>query len=170
MRAIWIVPIIASFALLGILGFMIQESKWSASDTAYDFTPFTQPIISPALADDDDEMCSAGFMCIAGDDDEPCPDGFICEQECDDDDGDGAPDCELKECEIDGANDGDDTDDGICARELLCDPQACDDSNPCTVDDCDPLTGCTNDLLPDGTSCVLGGDPGFCIGGFCGTL
>ena len=53
---------------------------------------------------------------IPGDDDEPCPDGQVCEFECDDDDGDGLPDCELKECELDADPDGDDLDDGICVE------------------------------------------------------
>ena len=75
---------------------------------------FNSVTLNPSSADvDDDELCSLGFECISGDDDGPCPKGFECEQECDDDD--GAPDCELKECELNG-DDDDDDDDGICAR------------------------------------------------------
>jgi len=117
MKAIWVVPVLVSILILGVLGYVVQESNLS-TDTEINFTPFTHPII-PALADDDDDgddACSAGFTCVAGDDDETCPDGFECEAECDDDDSDDAPDCELKECEIDDTND--DTDDGICARPV----------------------------------------------------
>ena len=74
-------------------------------------------VTGAAVLDDDDEFCNAGFSCIVGDDDRPCPPGLICERECDDDDDDGQPDCELKECEMNGIDDGDDSDDGICAKK-----------------------------------------------------
>jgi len=152
---------------------MVAESKWSASDMADSFTPFTQPIIS-VLADDndgddgDDDACSPGFACIPGDEDGPCPAGFTCEEECDDDG------CELKECEFDGVDDGDDTDDGICAMELLCDfndPLACDDGNVCTDDTCDPATGCVNTnnvaSCDDSNACTTGDacSAGACVSG-----
>jgi len=71
--------------------------------------------VSPiAIADDDeddeegdDDACSPDFTCIPSDDDEVCPAGFTCEEECDDGD-----DCELKECEVNG------DDDGICTRPV----------------------------------------------------
>ncbi|MDA2920343.1 hypothetical protein MYX76_12770 [Desulfobacterota bacterium AH_259_B03_O07] len=75
-----------------------------------------------AQLEEDDEVCSVGFECVPGDPEAMCPMGLICEQECDDDDGDGLPDCEVKECELDGIEDGDDIDDGICVQETLEDP------------------------------------------------
>jgi len=61
----------------------------------------------------DDDACSPDFTCIRGDDEDVCPAGFTCEEECDDGD-----DCELKECEVNG------DDDGICVRPVgpVCDP------------------------------------------------
>jgi hypothetical protein len=47
---------------------------------------------------------------------------------------------------------------------------SCDDSNPCTVDSCDPLTGCRHDPVTDGISCA-GTSPcstlDTCQGGVC---
>ncbi len=34
----------------------------------------------------------------------------------------------------------------------LCPPGACDDDNECTVDSCDPETGCTATLVPEGVT------------------
>jgi len=125
MRALAITAILASVVLMsGILGFTIQESTSSlSSNTPDDFSITIKPILSLVLADsddddddarddddDDDDACSPDFTCIPGDDDGPCPDGFTCEEECDD------GDCELKECELDDANGGDDADNGICAQ------------------------------------------------------
>lgn len=42
---------------------------------------------------------------------------------------------------------------GLCATTLLA---ACDDSNPCTVDLCDPPAGCHSSALADGTACGTG--------------
>ncbi|NLH49607.1 MAG: hypothetical protein GX444_13550 [Myxococcales bacterium] len=35
----------------------------------------------------------------------------------------------------------------------------CDDGNPCTIDSCDPLTGCLNDVAPATTVCREAADP-----------
>ena len=53
-----------------------------------------------------------------------------------------------------------------------CSPAACDDSNPCTVDGCDPTGACTHSAAPEGTACDDGnpcttGDAcgaGVCVG------
>jgi hypothetical protein len=53
-------------------------------------------------------------------------------------------------------------DDDVCNGLETCDPIAgcqpgmpldCDDGEPCTEDDCDPLGGCSNTALPDGSPC-----------------
>ncbi len=46
-----------------------------------------------------------------------------------------------------------------------CDPQACDDDDPCTADDC-AETGCVHAVLADGTACDANG--GVCASGLCG--
>lgn len=93
---------------------------------------FARPGVTGADSFDDDETCSAGFSCVPGDDDAFCPAGLICETECDDDDDDGVPDCGLKECEFDGVDDGDDLDDGICAKAACVPAGPCDPRrNPC---------------------------------------
>lgn len=44
----------------------------------------------------------------------------------------------------------------------------CDDSDPCTVDACDPGTGtCNNTPAAPGTPCDFGGLPGLCVAGSC---
>jgi hypothetical protein len=53
--------------------------------------------------------------------------------------------------------------------EVTCDPSACDDGNPCTVDRCTPA-GCLSELGPNGKSCN-DGDSGTvkdaCVSGQC---
>lgn len=47
----------------------------------------------------------------------------------------------------------------------------CNDLNPCTVDSCDPTDGsCVNEPREDGTSCMIGLDPGECVSGTCTAL
>ena len=50
---------------------------------------------------------------------------------------------------------GDETCDGsgVCVGGV---PPTIDDGYPCTTDSCDPVTGVSNDLLPEGTSCSDG--------------
>jgi hypothetical protein len=45
----------------------------------------------------------------------------------------------------------------------------CDDGNECTVDHCNPLdySWCEHTILPDATSCNLGGEDGVCFSGAC---
>ena len=40
--------------------------------------------------------------------------------------------------------------DGVCAAGT---PLKCQDTNPCTVDSCDPTAGCKHTVVPNGTSC-----------------
>ena len=42
---------------------------------------------------------------------------------------------------------------GICTAGR---PLDCDDANVCTTDSCDPVSGCQNSALVDGTSCADG--------------
>jgi hypothetical protein len=70
-------------------------------------------------------------------------------------------------------------DDGSPARScdgcsVLCQVEACDDANVCTVDDCDPERGCRSTPVTDGTPCpdatVCNGEErcilGACVDGF----
>ena len=42
---------------------------------------------------------------------------------------------------------------GVCAAG---DPVNCDDGNACTTDSCDPVNGCAQAALNDGTVCCAG--------------
>ena len=49
-------------------------------------------------------------------------------------------------------------------------PLDCDDSNPCTTDSCDSISGCINTNLPDGTLCGISNgciDAPVCFSGIC---
>ncbi len=47
-------------------------------------------------------------------------------------------------------------------------PLDCDDKNLCTLDDCEPLSGCVHESLPDGTNCGGGPcGPATCEAGEC---
>ena len=50
---------------------------------------------------------------------------------------------------------------GACYDKPLA---ACDDSNRCTWEGCDPVTGCTHKAAPEGMAC---GGGKFCSGGQC---
>lgn len=77
---------------------------------------------------------------------QPCPDGTTCDQgqcRC-------MPSCSGKECGEDGCGGTCGACesgrpfclDGLCVACLT--DTDCDDSNPCTLDECDPLSGCTH--------------------------
>jgi MYXO-CTERM domain-containing protein len=54
---------------------------------------------------------------------------------------------------------------GVCAQGEALD---CDDQNRCTADSCDPISGCHNQTLPDGTDCGGGlCGPAACQAGQC---
>ena len=83
-----------------------------------------------------------------------CDDGNVCtDQYCD---------AGSYECVYNTVADGTSCDDsticnghescqaGVCTNGASLD---CDDINPCTVDTCDPVSGCQNEPLPNGTTC-----------------
>jgi hypothetical protein len=81
---------------------------------------------------DDDNACTvdgcdhaAGCEHVAVADGTACGDGSVC---------DGAATCQSGACMAGSALD-------------------CDDGSPCTIDGCDPVLGCVNTPLPDGTGC-----------------
>jgi len=45
---------------------------------------------------------------------------------------------------------GDHCANGLCIKDKA---DACDDANPCTLDTCEPASGCKHALLPDGANC-----------------
>jgi hypothetical protein len=104
------------------------------------------------------------------------------------------PDCnDGNPCTVDGCNsvtgcthaavpeccftDGDCVDADACTVDERCvggsctsEPRNCLDGNPCTVDTCDPVGGCRNQALLDGTSCSDGNacdGSETCAGGSC---
>ena len=110
----------------------------------------------------------------ACDDDDPCTEDHCnADGECEHP---AAPDvCSISGvCYADGAT----SDANLCK---VCDPTAdagawtdvvCADEEACTIDGCDPDSGCTFDPEADGTACELDGDsatPDVCDGGICVT-
>jgi hypothetical protein len=111
----------------------------------------------------------------------PCPDATICNGDeicaggvcsagtplnCDDGNA-----CTIDVCDpVLGCQYANQPDGSSCADATLCNgdetcvlgvctpgtPLDCDDLNPCTADSCDPILGCQNPALPDGTSCGVG--------------
>lgn len=47
---------------------------------------------------------------------------------------------------------------GTCEAVFSSDGLSCDDANPCTADDCDPVAGCSHKLLADGAPCSDAGE------------
>jgi hypothetical protein len=84
-----------------------------------------------------DESCDPALGCLFVDNDVACDDGSVCTL-------------------------GDQCAEGACqpGTEAL----SCDDSEPCTVDSCDPTDGCIHTPLPDGTDC---GGGKSCQSGVC---
>lgn len=95
------------------------------------------------------EVCSGG-VCQGGkppdcDDDNPCTEDW-----CNRDAG----------CMHEAVDDGQTCGESACG-EMVCsggtcvaaDPQSCNDGNPCTIEHCDPQTGCQYQARSDGVSC-----------------
>ena len=118
---------------------------------------------------DDGNPCTIGGLC----------DGTICQglawNPCDDlnictDDSCEPPDGCLNAPNIQPCNDN-----NVCTTIDVCADSACtgsapldcDDAQECTEDSCDPVTGCLNDLVADGTPCGAPGD--ICFSGTCCT-
>jgi hypothetical protein len=57
----------------------------------------------------------------------------------------------------------------IVVAALACAPEACEDGEACTADDCD-ASGCIHDPLPDGTACSGSLGDGLCVAGVCEPL
>jgi hypothetical protein len=109
--------------------------------------------------------CNDGNACTTGD---ACNGSYLCMPSgpLDCDDGDPCtldscnpasgcvhtPAAEGTSCDDGNACDGVDTCDsyGVCVSH---DPPQCDDGNPCTVDSCDPQTGCKHVSTAEGTKC-----------------
>jgi MYXO-CTERM domain-containing protein len=93
---------------------------------------------SPCTAD----TCLAGTGCVFSPyvDGTDCSDGDVCN---------GLETCHAGACRSDGW-------------------LSCDDSNPCTIEACDALTGCINTPIEDGLACDLGQcGSGVCLAGTC---
>ena len=102
----------------------------------------------------------------------PEPDQCETQARCDG----GSFDCPLNPPAADGTFCNDNnvcTDDEQC-QNGSCQPEPgplCDDDNVCTEDVCNPLVGCSNDAVPDGTTCEYPNDPCLvgeaCVSGMC---
>jgi len=98
------------------------------------------------------DKCTGG-ACVGGTP-RSCDDGNDCTADsCDPDDGcehtalaNGAPCEDGNACTLDDACIR-----GACASGA---PRDCNDLNPCTIDGCDLVEGCTNDDVPNGLSCA----------------
>ncbi|MCZ6653687.1 MAG: hypothetical protein O7D91_11755 [Planctomycetota bacterium] len=121
---------------------------------------------------DDGDLCNGEEVCVGGTCQEGTPLDCDDRNPCTDDDCDPAIGC------VNTPNDANSCDDGdLCNGEEVCvggtcqegTPLDCDDSNPCTDDDCDPATGCVN-TPNDANSCddgdLCNGEE-VCVGGTC---
>lgn len=125
----------------------------------------------PALCDDGNE-CTADVCDIDGCANPPLADGSSCS--------DGmcvAGSCEILECLADSECDDGNLCNGVefCAADGLCGagpPLSCGEPSACAAPACDPLLGCVDVPLPDGTSCDDGNkrtkadrcQSGVCVG------
>ncbi len=113
-------------------------------------------IAVPGPCDDGDactaDSCGPGHVCAHTPlaDGTACPDGNLCN---------GTETCQAGTCTPSGTPL--DCDDGDGCTVDSCDPAsgcahqfACDDGNPCTLDSCDQATGCHHVPVTDGISCA----------------
>ncbi len=109
---------------------------------------------------DGDETCLNGHCAMGTPID--CDDHNLCTQDgCD----------PLLGCQHAALPDGTGCGGGLCGSAVCqagecipLDSQACDDTDPCTLDWCDPQTGCQHEPLPDGWEC---GKCKMCLAGIC---
>ncbi|MFT7582179.1 MAG: putative repeat protein (TIGR01451 family), partial [Myxococcota bacterium] len=134
----------------------------------------TNPPAEDGLTCDDSDVCTLDDQCADGVCAGPTP------RDCDDDDVCTADSCDaVAGCGYDDAEDGLICDDGNqCStvsecRSGLCDGtvfMACNDGDPCTVDACEPATGCVAEAGNDGATCsddlLCTGDD-VCFSGIC---
>lgn len=93
-----------------------------------------------------------------------CDDGLLCSE--------SASCNEAGECVATGSTNCDDND---CCTVDSCDPLSgcshepvdCNDNNPCTIDSCDSASGCVHENKPDGHACTKKGESGTCMAGVC---
>ena len=104
---------------------------------------------------DCDLVCAEGLgFCVACNTSADCPAGTWCgaDHECQ------LPSCQQSACEALWYHECKPDGSGYAA------PEGCDDGNPCTVDSCTPLTGCTHVGMLDGVPCD---DGQACAGDVC---
>ncbi len=122
----------------------------------------------------DDNVCTSGDACAAG----LCKPGALLN--CDDKNACTSDSCDPKEgcvntplsgacSDGDACTTGDSCQGGVCKGQAVNVSKTCDDSNQCTIDACDPKTGCTNTALvnkscDDGNSCTQND---ACVKGLC---
>jgi hypothetical protein len=115
-------------------------------------------------------VCPPGEFCDPATGD--CVEGIPCQ---DDDDCDDMNGCTDDTCGVDDIcdftpNSAPCNDGNACTTNDTCSggtcvggpPPNCDDMNDCTMDSCNPASGCVNANLPDGTICNGGNDQGEC--------
>ncbi|MCO4760184.1 MAG: hypothetical protein KC502_01690 [Myxococcales bacterium] len=118
----------------------------------------------------DENVCTTGDVCQSG----KCIPGKV--QLCDDQNVCTQDACDPKKGCVGNPNTASCSDNDVCTVGDVCKAgkcvagpyQNCDDQNACTVDACDPKTGCTHALTEakcdDGNACTVGDT---CIGGKC---
>ena len=123
--------------------------------------------------EEDDDLCNGTLQCV----DSECKVDPASVVECQDSSAECmVNECEPKtgECEEVASDDGTVCDDGnICTEPDTCtngeckgpDNYACADTNPCTMDTCDPIVGCVYENAEDGTPCD--DDGSVCESGQC---
>ena len=115
---------------------------------------------------DDGNACSQGDQCKGGvcvGQKNPCDDGNLCTFDACEAGGGCANSAQNGACNADSnaCTDPDQCQAGACIAGKV---KVCDDKNPCTVDACDAVKGCTTQALAKGTPC---GTDLWCLTGQC---